>query len=259
MGIFGGRPDPFGGLQPHDIRHARFPQGALEGGAVAIATVGHHGAEDDPCRQRRIHQRQADLGLGQKSRVLLALGQPFRRFIRLDVERVIEPFIGPETGHRHDPVIDLADRAQILAGDMGGFVPRFAVAGLVNDQGALLMRPGHGIGEQDRQPLLLDGFHAPVRFRKERLQPLDGGGLGWGDRFGAGERGQRLIAVPRQQQSLQVLAEGAPLGQDGEAGVKDSGVRFQGPRSRWGGQTRTHADTSTGSLPISRPTSTNYR
>ncbi len=51
--------------------------------------------------------------------------------------------------------------------------------------------------------------------------------LGTGHRFGTGQAGQRLIAVPGQQQPGQVLAKPTPLGQSAEEIIEADGVRFQ--------------------------------
>jgi hypothetical protein len=44
--------------------------------------------------------------------------------------------------------------------------------------------------------------------------------LGADDRFGAGQRGERLVAVARQQQARKVGAEAAPLLEPGEQRVE---------------------------------------
>src|SRR3712207_7480401 len=46
--------------------------------------------------------------------------QPRGRGVRLDVQGIVDPLVGPEAGDRDDPAIDLADRAQVLPGDVRG-------------------------------------------------------------------------------------------------------------------------------------------
>jgi hypothetical protein len=77
------------------------------------------------------------------------------------------------------------------------------------------------------------------------LQPLDFAVLGTGDRLGAGQPGQRLVAVARKQQALQVVAEAATLRQAGELDVEPLGVGLQWARRGWA---RTSSGHRTGRL-----------
>jgi hypothetical protein len=136
------------------------------------------------------------------------------------MHRPVAACIRPQAGDGDDAVVDLADRAQVLAGHMGGGGPVLAVAGVIDHQHTAIMRGGRRVPAQQPYPLVVDHLVVPGRFRQEPLQPLDLAVLGTGDRFGAGEPGQGLVAVPRQEQALQVVAEAAALGQAREQGVE---------------------------------------
>jgi hypothetical protein len=58
---------------------------------------------------------------------------------------------------------------------------------------------------------MVDLLVVPGRLREEPLQPLDLTMLGTDDRLGAGQPGQRLVAIPRQQQALEVVTQAPAL------------------------------------------------
>src|SRR5512132_2393431 len=91
-------------------------------------------------------------------------------------------------------------------------------------------RDGGWVLAEQTHAALVDLVVVPRRFREEPLQPLDFAVLGTGDRLGAGQPGQRLVAVAWQQQALQVVAEAAPLGQAREEHVELLGVGLQRAR-----------------------------
>src|SRR5439155_10252699 len=61
------------------------------------------------------------------------------------------------------------------------------------------------------QPPVIDPLGVPPRLGQEELQPLHRRQLGPGHRLRPGQRGQRLVPLPRRQQPGQVLAEPPPL------------------------------------------------
>ena len=89
------------------------------------------------------------------------------------------------------------------------------------------MGGGGRVLAQQPHPLVVDHLVVPGRFREEPLQPLDLAMLGTADRLGTGQPGQGLVAIPRQQQALQVVAKAAALGQAREQGVEPLGVVLQ--------------------------------
>jgi hypothetical protein len=132
-------------------------------------------------------------------------------------------------GHRHDAVVDLAHRAEILAGHMGGRGAVLAVAGVIQHQHPASWGGGGRVLAQQLHPLVVDLLVVPGRLRQEPLQPLDLAVLGTGDRLGAGQPGQGLVAITRQQQPLQVGTQAAALRQAREQGVQALGVVLSGP------------------------------
>jgi hypothetical protein len=67
------------------------------------------------------------------------------------------------------------------------------------------------------------------------------------DRFGAGQGGQGLVAVPRQQQTLQVGAQAAALRQRAKQRIELGSVVLQGAGGGWAGKTLGHRGTSASS------------
>jgi hypothetical protein len=96
---------------------------------------------------------------------------------------------------------------------VGGGGAVLAVTGVVNHQRAGIVRGGGRVLAQQSHPPLVNHLVIPGRFREEPLQPLDLTVLRTHHRFGAGQPGQGLVAIPWQQQALQVVAETAALGQ----------------------------------------------
>jgi hypothetical protein len=77
---------------------------------------------------------------------------------------------------------------------------------------------------------------------------LHGAVLGADDWFGAGQRGQGLVAVAGQQQALQTGTEAAALRQRAEQGVELGGVVLEWAGCRWQGRRLVIATTSAAAL-----------
>jgi hypothetical protein len=121
---------------------------------------------------------------------------------------------------------------------VGGSGAVLAVAGVVDDQRAGIVRGGGRVLAQQPYPLLVDYLMVPSRFREEPLQPLDLTVLRTHHRLGAGQPGQGLVAIPWQQQALQVVAETAALRQAPKQRIKPGSVVLQragGRRARTSG------------------------
>jgi hypothetical protein len=99
---------------------------------------------------------------------------------------------------------------------VGGLGAGLAVAGVVQHQGAAVVRRGRRVAKQQLQAALVDPLVVPARLRQEPLQALHGRMLGADHGLGAGQRGHGLVAVAGQQQALQVGAQTAALGEPGE-------------------------------------------
>lgn len=156
------------------------------------------------------------------------------------MQRVVEVLIGPAGGHGDDAVVGLAQPAQPLPSDVRGRLAVLAVARVVDHQHPAWVRGGRGIGQQQFQSAGVDLLVVPGQLGQEELQPLYRGALGPDDGFGAGQAGQGLVPVPRQQQSREVLAEPAALCQRREQVIEARGVGFQSARSGRTRQTASH-------------------
>ena len=119
---------------------------------------------------------------------------------------------------------------------MGGVPAGLAVAAVVQHQRPLVVGGGRRVAQQQLDAALVELLVVPGRLGNKPLQPLHGLVLGADDRLAAHQRGQRLVAVARQQQALQVGAQAAALRQPGEQGIKPGGVVLQ--RAGCGGQAR---------------------
>ena len=131
---------------------------------------------------------------------------------------------------------------------MGGVAAGLAVAAVVQHQHPPLVRAGRGIATQQLQAPLVDPVEVPGGLGQEPLQPLHGPVLGAGDRLGAGQGGQGLVAIPRQQQPLQVSPEAAALGQRTQQRVEPRRVVLQRTGCGWAGQAFGHRDHLTGDV-----------
>jgi len=129
---------------------------------------------------------------------------------------------------------------------MGGVAAGLATAGVVDDQHALVVRRGRWVAQQQLKAPLVDLLVIPAGLGEEPLQALHGLVLGAGDRLGAGQRSERLVAVTREQQALQVGAEAMALGEPGGQGVELGGVGLEGAGCGWAGQALGHHDHLTG-------------
>jgi hypothetical protein len=77
-----------------------------------------------------------------------------------------------------------------------------AVAGVVDHQRTGIVRAGGRVLAEQPHAALVDLFMVPGRLREKPLQPLDLAVLGAGDRLGAGQPGQGLVAIARQEQAF---------------------------------------------------------
>lgn len=156
------------------------------------------------------------------------------------MQRVVEALVRPERGHGDDAVVGLAQPAQPLPPDMRGRRAVLTIPGIIDDQHTPTMRRGRRIREQQLKPPGVDLLVLPRRLRQEELQTLHRRVLGTGHRLRPGQRGKRLVPLPRQQQTAQVLAKPTALGQRPEQIVEPGRVPFQRPGSRRTRYTRGH-------------------
>jgi hypothetical protein len=125
---------------------------------------------------------------------------------------------------------------------MRGVPAGFAVAAVIDDQHPLPMWRGCRVAQQQLDAPLVELLVVPGRLGEKPLQPLHGLVLGTDDRLGARQRGQRLVAVARQQQALQVGAEAAALREPGQQGIEPGGVALQRAGGGGAGMALGHRD-----------------
>jgi len=248
MGVWaaglGRRPGALAGLERQHERHPGATQRLDKPGVVAVEAIGHHRPKRDLGLLGGLDELGGQPGLGPKPRVALAFRQPGRRRVGHRMQRPVAARVRPQAGHRHDAVVGLADRPQVLAGHVRGVAAVFAVAGVVDHQHPLGVWRGGRVLAQQLDPLLVDGLVVPGRLRQKPLQPLDLAVLGTGDRLGVGQGGQGLVAVAWQQQALQVVAQAAALRQACEQGVEPSRVGLQRAGCGWAGAAGGHRQVS---------------
>jgi hypothetical protein len=197
---------------------------------VAVAAVGDHCTERDPGVVGPAGQNGGERGFGLEVGVVALLGEVVGGGVGDGVQGVVQAGVGPHRGHGDDAVVGLAVAAQPLASHVRGGGAVLAVPGVVDDQHALVVRGGGGVGQQQFDAPVVDPLVLPGGLGQEELQPLDGRVLGTGHRFGVSQAGQRLVPVSRRQQSGEVLAEAAPLGQRDQKVIEAGRVLLQRTR-----------------------------
>jgi hypothetical protein len=95
-----------------------------------------------------------------------------------------------------------------------------AVPAVIDHQHPAAMRGRGRIRQQQLQPAAINLLSIPPGFRQEELQPLHRRMLRAGRRLGSRQRRQRLVPVPRRQQTGQVFPEPPPLRQRAEQVIK---------------------------------------
>ncbi len=235
VGVLAVGPGAVARFEGHDERQPGRGEVPAEAVLVAVGAVGGHGSEGNSGRLGGAGEFGGDLQFRAEAGVLPALGEVVGGAVGHGVQRVVDVLVRPAGGHRHDAVVGFAQSAQPLPADVRGRLPVLAVARVVDHQHSAGVRRGRGIGQQQRHSAGVDLLVVPRRLGQEELQPLHRGMLGTDYGLGAGQGGQRLVAVPRQQQAREVLAEPAALCQGGEQVIEACGVGFQRARS---GRTR---------------------
>ena len=77
------------------------------------------------------------------------------------MDRPAAALVSPQAGHRDDPVVDLADRPQVLASHMGGGGAVLAIAGVVQHQHTRIMGGGGRVLPQQLDTALVELFVVP--------------------------------------------------------------------------------------------------
>ena len=165
------RPGALAGLEGQDEPHTGSAQRSGEARVVAVGAVGHDRPEPDAGLLGGLHQFHGELWLGLEPGIALATRQPGRRSVGHGLHRPVAALVGPRAGHRDDAVVDLADRAEILAGHMGGGAAVLAVAGVVDHQRPSVVRGSGRVLTQQPHPPLVEQLMIPGRLGQEPLQP----------------------------------------------------------------------------------------
>ena len=168
------------------------------------------------------------------TRVLLAAGQPRRRGVGHGMHRPIAALIGPQAGHGDDAVVDLAHRAEVLAGHMRGGGAVLAVAGVVDDQHARIMGGGGRVLAQQLHPPVVDRSWSQADSDRNHCSRWTS--RCWAPMIGSAPASPVSVLLRSRGSSrpLQVVTEAAALGQAREQGVELLGVVLQAGRARAG-------------------------
>ena len=234
------RPGPVAGLEGHHERQPGLGELAAEPVLVSVRAVGGHRPEHEPRRPGPDRQIRADRQLGPERRIALAFREVPRRGVGHRVHGVIEPLVSPHRGDGDHPVVGLAVPAQPLMAHVRGLRAVLAVPAIVDHQHPAAMRRGRRVREQQLQPPGIDPLSIPPGLGQEELQPLHRRVLRPGHRLGPGQRGQRLVPVPRRQQPGQVLPEPPPLFHPREQIIEPGRIPLQRARRRGTGPTCRH-------------------
>src|SRR5215204_2205655 len=125
--------------------------------------------------------------------VILASLEVLRGGVRLEIYRIVDPLIGPQTRNAHHPAVGLAKVAQPLLTHVSGLSAPFAIPMLVYDQNAFVVGGGSGVFEQEFEPALVNLLLMPPRFREKPLQALRFPSLRSNNRLGALARAVKVL------------------------------------------------------------------
>jgi hypothetical protein len=124
----------------------------------------------------------------------------------------------------------MAELAGVLPGGQHDAPAALAVAGLIDDEHPVGVRPQVRVSAPQFQPPRVEGGAVPGRVVQEVMQPL---AVGPGDQ--GGQLGEGLVALPRQQQPDEVVPHGGALGQAGKQIIEVAAEpvdRLRGRRGR---------------------------
>src|SRR3954447_2450562 len=93
--------------------------------------------------------------------------------VGLDLQRIVDPFVGPKRTYRHYAIVYLADAAQVLLAYVSGLFAILTISGFVYDQRAASARGTTlRIFEQQLYPAPVNPLWVPAGLREEPLQTL---------------------------------------------------------------------------------------
>ena len=220
-------PPGMGGLECHHIRHRELSQPTPQTAILPVEGVSHHRAERPAFLERLLDELQGDCELGAKVRIVLAFSKVALRSVRLDLQWVIHPLIGPQAGDGNHPVVDLAQIPQILTRHMSRLVTILAISRLINHQDSLSCGSRRGVLAQQFEPLRLDLALIPIRLREKPLQRLGSRHLCSYHRLGVDQSGERLVSFAWQKETLHIASKSFTLITLAKQGIKLSHILFQ--------------------------------
>ncbi len=236
--------------QSHDVGNVGCIEAGFERESLAVDGVGHHQTKRDARRTRLLNELPGQGRLGRKGGILASFGQAAGGSIGFDAQRHLATAVGPLAGHRHHPIGDMPQLAQILLGRQHHAAPALGIAGLVDDEDPAGMGPQHGMRLPQLQPALVERRGIPGRLHQEVVQRLP---VGTGHQ--RCQLHQGLVVLARQEQAYQVLPQRAPFLIAGEQVVKVATelVNRRGGRRRGFARSR-HGSASRGSRTLRRTT-----
>jgi hypothetical protein len=149
--------------------------------------------------------------LREKRRVVFALREVPGRGIGHRVHWVVDPLISHTVVTVTTPLSVLPYRPSHCRPTCAVFTPSLRSPLSSTTSSPAAVRRRRRITGQHLQPAVIDPARIPPRLREEELQPLHRRMLRPGHRLSPHQRRQRLVPVPRRQQTGQVLPEPPPL------------------------------------------------
>jgi hypothetical protein len=104
--------------------------------------------------------------------------------------------------HRHHPVGDVPQLAEVLLRGQDDAMPPLGIARLVHNEHAARMRPQRGMGLPALQPSVVERFRIPGRRVQEVVQRLP-----VGPRHDRPQFDERLVVLSWQEQADEILAQ----------------------------------------------------
>src|SRR5215210_1053997 len=127
-------------LQREHVPRPELAQCPPELVVLAVKRVCNHRPKGHASGHRASHELLGYLGLGAEARVGLAALEVVLGRVGLDLQRIVDPLIGPQATDAHHSVFGLAHVAKPLLAHVGRLLAPLAIAVLVYDQNAILVR-----------------------------------------------------------------------------------------------------------------------
>src|SRR5215218_1501236 len=192
-------PPGVGRLQRQHIGYPLLLKPFLELAMLTVEDVPDHRSERETHLHGPLDQFKSYLGLGAEVGIHLCSLEVMRRSVGFDFNGIVDPLVHPKTRNGDDPIVYLADPAQILFSHVSRGFAVLAIPGLVHYQCAACLGSGSRVVEHNLHPAPVYLFRGPTRLGEEPLKTLRLFALRSQNRFSIGKSGQGFVPLGGQQ------------------------------------------------------------